>query len=84
MSGDTRRGRCATCGDQITGVGTIMAIPAAIVIERYPDGPPTGIPDGAEAAYFVEPCDHWMTLLQLREAGLEVERYEHRRPGDTP
>lgn len=76
MSDDTYR-RCTACGGRITGVGTVMAIPAAILIERYRDGPPTGIPDGADAAFYVQPCGHQMTLLQLRGAGIEVERFEH-------
>jgi hypothetical protein len=28
-------------------------------------------------AFYVEPCGHPATLLQLREAGVEVERFEH-------
>lgn len=70
------RQRCAVCGEPFEQVMTLMIVPREVVM-RYPDGPPEGLPDGATAKFSVEPCGHAMTLLQLREAGVEVERYAH-------
>lgn len=64
--------RCPQCGDPINEYGRIMALTAEVAL-RYPDGPPDVIPDGVEATWHVEPCGHEVTLVQLREMGIEPE-----------
>jgi hypothetical protein len=68
--------RCPECGDVIIEYGHIMALPAEVALQ-YPDGPPEVIPDGVEATWHVEPCGHEVSLVQLREMGIEPERSEH-------
>jgi len=67
--------RCPVCASWIEDVATIMELTAEHLVGR--DEPPEAIPDGARYAFYVEPCGHEATLLQLREAGIEVERFEH-------
>jgi hypothetical protein len=67
--------RCLVYAGPIEDVVTIMALTADQVVGR--DRPPEAIPDGADYALYVEPCGLPATLLQLREAGVEVERFEH-------
>lgn len=70
--------KCPVCGGTISAVGTVMALSAETVIARYLDGPPKGVPDDAlDVDRIADPCGHRLTLIQLREAGIEVERYEH-------
>ncbi|MEV7264014.1 hypothetical protein AB0N38_10725 [Micromonospora aurantiaca] len=77
LEADPRR-RCAVCGEPFRDVVTMLFLPREVV-QRYQDGPPLAIPDGGNAKFMVRPCGHEMTLLQLREAGVEPERYEHPR-----
>ena len=71
---DQQRG-CPQCGTPITSVTTFFAMTAEQVLAR--SGPPSGIPDGADPTYVVSPCGHEASLTQLREAGIEAERFEH-------
>ena len=75
MPGLDKLGKCPKCAGPIASVTTVMALTAEHV--RGSDSPPTAIPDGAEYAFYVEPCGHPATLLQLRTAGIEAERFEH-------
>lgn len=78
MEPNPQHGRCTTCGTTITAVGRMMTLTAKTVLERYPTAPPRGIPDDAlDVTWIAEPCYHEMTLIELREAGIEVDRYEH-------
>ncbi len=74
MSGLDELRRCPVCAGPITSVTTVMELTAEQVRGR--DQPPTAIPDGAGYAFYLEPCGHPATLLQLREAGIEAERFE--------
>jgi len=74
MSGPDEVRRCPVCAGPIEGVTTIMELTAEQVLGR--DGPPEAIPDGAGYAFYIAPCSHPATLLQLREAGIEAERFE--------
>ncbi|GIG93156.1 hypothetical protein [Plantactinospora endophytica] len=77
MSESLQRGRCATCTAPIKGLIRLMTLSAATAL-RFRDAPPDFIPnDAIDVTWTVEPCGHWMNLLQLREAGIEAERYEH-------
>jgi hypothetical protein len=67
--------RCPVCAGPIEDVITIMELRAEHLVGR--DKPPEAIPDGASYGFYVEPCGHPATLLQLREAGIEIERFEH-------
>jgi hypothetical protein len=65
---------CPMCAGPITSVTTIIELTAEQVLGR--DGPPTAIPHGAGFAFYIEPCGHPATLLQLREVGIEAEQFE--------
>lgn len=67
--------RCPVCARPVESVTTVMELTAEQALGR--DRPPTAIPDGAGYAFSLEPCGHPATLLQLREAGIEAERFEH-------
>lgn len=74
----TNRGCCPRCNEPITGVATMTTLSAATILARYQDAPPTAVPDDAlSVSRIVEPCGHEVSLVQLREAGIEIERYEH-------
>jgi hypothetical protein len=76
MDTNLQRGRCSTCSKPITGLIRLMTLSAAAAL-RFRDAPPEFIPDDAiDVTWTVEPCGHWMNLIQLREAGIEAERYE--------
>jgi hypothetical protein len=70
--------RCPVCAGWIEAVDIIMVLTAEHVAGR--DRMPDAIPDGAEYDFFIAPCGHQATLLQLREAGVEIERFEHAPP----
>lgn len=75
MSGPDEVRGCPVCAGPIISMTTVMELTAEQVRGR--DRPPTAIPDGAGSAFYLEPCGHPVTLLQLREAGIEAERFEH-------
>ena len=66
---------CPVCARPVESVTTVMELTA----EQMPgsDRPPTAIPDGAGYDFSLQPCGHPVTLLQLRRAGIEAERFEH-------
>ncbi|WP_326550169.1 hypothetical protein [Micromonospora sp. NBC_01813] len=67
--------RCPVCVGPIEDVSTVIELTAEHMVGR--DLPPEAIPDGARYGFYVEPCGHEATILQLREVGIEVERFEH-------
>lgn len=76
MDTNLQRGRCSTCREPIKGLIRLMTLSAATAL-RFRNAPPEAIPhDAIDVTWTIEPCGHWMTLIQLREAGIEAERYE--------
>jgi hypothetical protein len=63
------------CASTIEYVTTIMELTAEHLVGR--NRAAEAIPDGARYAFYVHPCGHEATLLPLREAGIEIERFEH-------